>query len=437
MLRHVTDSSAGIRRRRVGAGFVYVERSGRRIRDAGTLDRIEALAIPPAWTDVWICPDASGHIQATGRDARGRKQYRYHRAWSAARDEAKYERLLEFGLALPRIRRRASKDLKAPALSRRRVLAAVVRLLEKTLIRIGNDEYARSNRSYGLTTLRNHHVKIRGSRLEFDFRAKSGLHQHVSLDDGQLARSVKRCQELPGQKLFEYLDSEGQTQTLGSGDVNAYLHDIAGRDFTAKDFRTWAGTLLAACALGQVARNGPGRSLAARKRHVVAAIDRVACALGNTRSVCRKCYVHPAVIDRYLDAGQMIELPPAPEDAVTSRQLIGNSAAERALLGFLRSLRRRGGRASAGGDVARPGTRAAHVARPDNGSSAPRAAGRPAVGNALATRQVQQGSASCPPPRPGSRRHHSRRSTRNARASRRISRQRRDSRRRPTKLPGS
>jgi len=335
-LRYVTDEHQGIRRRRAGAGFVYQSPEGRRIRDAATLDRIRAIAIPPAWRDVWICPSPDGHIQATGRDARGRKQYRYHSAWTEARDEAKYGRMVAFGEALPKIRRQTSLDLKKPPLSRERVLATVVRLLEKTLIRIGNDEYARQNHSYGLTTLENRHVKVRGARLTFEFRAKSGIYQHIDVEDTELARSVKLCQELPGQKLFEYLDADGNTQSVDSSDVNEYLHRIVGEEFTAKDFRTWAGTVLAACALSATARQAPqARSKTARNRHVVAAIDQVSKALGNTRSVCRKCYVHPAILNSYLDGRTLALAPRLDEDAALQR-VLGSRSVERAVLALLR-----------------------------------------------------------------------------------------------------
>jgi DNA topoisomerase I len=329
-VRYVNDGEPGISRRRHGAGFAYVHPDGRRVRDAATLDRIRAIVIPPAWTDVWICSSADGHIQATGRDARRRKQYRYHPAWVASRDQAKYERMIEFANALPRLRRQIDKHLTAPALSRTRVLATVVRLLERTLIRVGNEEYARANRSYGLTTLQNRHVRVRGSHLEFTFRAKSGVAQQIELDDPRLAKIVRRLQELPGQKLFQYVDADGTIQKIGSSDVNEYLKQIAGTDFTAKDFRTWFGTVLAGMALQEIAAAHPDeKSEAARKRHVIAAIDQVKDALGNTRAVCRKCYIHPAIMNGYLQ-GQCIRL--------TGRDRPGaqRPAVERAVLKFLR-----------------------------------------------------------------------------------------------------
>jgi DNA topoisomerase I len=343
-LRYVSDDQPGIRRRRAGAGFVYVDADGRRVRDPATLDRIRAIVIPPAWKDVWICPSPEGHIQAIGRDARGRKQYRYHAAWTAARDEAKFDRMLAFAEALPAIRRQTALDLKRPPLSRERVLATVVRLLERTLIRIGNDEYARQNHSYGLTTLQNRHVRVKGSHVTFEFRAKSGIYQHVDLKDPQLARSVKLCQELPGQKLFEYVDSDKQLQTVDSSDVNEYLRQIAGEDFTAKDFRTWAGTVLAACALCAVARERPDvRSKTGRNKQIVAAIDRVAKALGNTRSVCRKCYVHPAILDSYL-GGVTIDLAPNVDANSGLSRVLGDRRVERGVLALLKQTRKAGSR---------------------------------------------------------------------------------------------
>ncbi len=297
-LRYVTDEGPGIARQRAGRGVRYVDARGRLVKDPRILARIRALAVPPAWRDVWICPDPNGHLQATGRDARGRKQYRYHPRWTAVRHEVKYGRMLAFARALPVIRRQVARDLKQPPLSRARVLATVVSLLEKTLIRVGNDEYARANRSYGLTTLEDRHVRVRGSRVRFTFRAKSGIYQTIELEDATLARSVKRCQDLPGQVLFQYLDADGVRQTVGSADVNAYLREISGEDFTAKDFRTWAGTVLAAAALRDCAQQ---HSQTARRKQVVAAIGTVAARLGNTPAVCRQCYVHPAVLEAYLD----------------------------------------------------------------------------------------------------------------------------------------
>ncbi|HEX6089785.1 MAG TPA: hypothetical protein VFZ13_06460 [Gemmatimonadales bacterium] len=297
-LRYVSDTSPGIRRVASGRGFRYVDPKGAALRDKATLARIRALAIPPAWTDVWICPSAKGHIQATGRDARGRKQYRYHADWRAVRDETKFERMLAFSGALPGIRRTIEADLGLPGMPRRKVLATVVRLLESTGIRIGNDEYARTNGSYGLTTLRNRHVEVDGSRLQFEFRGKSGKVHAVDISDRRLARIVAHCQSIPGEELFQYIDEEGNRQVVGSGDVNDYIREIAGEDFTAKDFRTWAGTMLACEALLGM---GAATSEREAKANVNAAIDQVAERLNNTRAVCRKYYVHPAVLEAYAD----------------------------------------------------------------------------------------------------------------------------------------
>ncbi len=302
-LRYVNDERPGISRKRTGQSFRYLDPEGHAIRDHETLARIKSLAIPPAWTDVWICHLPHGHIQATGRDAKGRKQYRYHPRWRSVRDENKYSRMLAFGQALPRIRERTDRDLALPGLPKPKVLAAVVRLLELSLIRVGNDEYARSNRSYGLTTMRNRHVEVESSSIRFKFRGKSGVAHEIDIQDRRLARIVGRCQDLPGQRLFEYIDADGTVQEVDSGEVNEYLREITGEDFTAKDFRTWAGTVLAALALQEFEAFD---SQTQAKKNVVQAIERVAERLGNTPSVCRKCYVHPTVLDAYLD-GSMIE----------------------------------------------------------------------------------------------------------------------------------
>jgi DNA topoisomerase-1 len=302
-LRYVSDIQPGIRRKRAGKGFTYVGPDGKPIHDAAELARIRSLAIPPAYTDVWICPSPNGHIQATGRDARGRKQYRYHPKWREVRDETKFGRMLAFSEALPAIRARVERDLSLPGLPREKVLATVVRLLESTCIRVGNDEYAKSNRSFGLTTLQDRHVEISGSNLRFEFRGKSGKVHKVDLNDRRLARIVQRCQALPGEDLFQYVDDDGVRQTVGSGDVNDYIREISGQEFTAKDFRTWNGTLLAVAALKEV---GAWTSQRQAKSHVLRAIDRVAEQLNNTRAVCRKYYVHPAVFESYL-AGTMLE----------------------------------------------------------------------------------------------------------------------------------
>jgi DNA topoisomerase-1 len=299
-LVYTTDHAPGYTRRKRGSGFIFLKPSGVVLRDPRELARIRSLVIPPAWTSVWICPDPRGHLQATGRDARGRKQYRYHPRWREVRDETKYYRVLAFARALPQIRRRTDADLRGTGITRPRVLATIVQLLEKTLIRVGNDEYARSNRSYGLTTLRDGHVQVSGGRLRFSFRGKSGVEHEIDLDDRRLARMVKACRDIPGYELFQYYDADGRRQTVGSADVNDYLREITGESFTSKDFRTWAGTVLAAELLREFAAFG---SQAEAKRNVVRAVESVARRLGNTRTVCRKCYIHPAVFDAYLDGG--------------------------------------------------------------------------------------------------------------------------------------
>jgi DNA topoisomerase I len=300
-LRYVSDERPGLRRVRRGKSFHYLSPAGKAVRDSRTLRRIRAIAIPPAWTDVWICPIPHGHIQAIGRDARGRKQYRYHVRWREVRDETKYARLLDFGRALPAIRERVERDLERPGLPREKVLATVIRLLETTLIRIGNEEYARENHSYGLTTLRSKHVTVEGPRLRFEFRGKGGKRHAVDLSDRRLARVIRRCQELPGHELFQYVDNDGNRQVIDSADVNDYLRQIGGQDFTAKDFRTWGGTVLAAYRLAARARTSESR---ARKRTLTEAIAEVARRLGNTATICRKCYVHPQVLEAY--AGQTL-----------------------------------------------------------------------------------------------------------------------------------
>ena len=296
-LRYVTDNKPGIRREKRVDGFVYIGVDGEPVTDEKTLARINALGIPPAYEDVWICPIRNGHLQATGRDAKGRKQYRYHERWREARDENKYGRMLAFAEALPRIRERVEADLARPGLPREKVLATVVRLLETTMIRVGNEEYARNNEHYGLTTLHNEHVDVSGSKIRFHFTGKSGKEHSVDLKDPRLARIVKRCQDLPGHELFEYIDESGERRNIGSADVNAYLQEITGEHFTAKDFRTWAGTVLCALTLRECAGF---ESDAQAKKNVVQAIKSVAERLGNTPAICRKCYVHPAVLDLYL-----------------------------------------------------------------------------------------------------------------------------------------
>jgi DNA topoisomerase-1 len=303
-LHYVTDSTPGIQRKRAGKGFKYLRPDGKPVRDEETLWRIKALAIPPAWKDVWISPDDLGHLQAVGFDARGRKQYRYHPKWRQVRDETKYERMVAFAKALPAIRARVQKDLKLPGMPREKVLAALVRLLETTLIRVGNDEYAQENKSYGLTTIHNDHVAVRGARIKFEFRGKSGVEHEIDLEDRRLAGIVRKCQELPGQELFAFADHAGHVHDVKSDDVNQYLKEIAGEDFTAKDFRTWAGTVLAAMALEEFQSF---ESKAQAKKNIVRAVEEVAKKLGNTKAVCRKCYVHPAIFDAYMD-GTLIEV---------------------------------------------------------------------------------------------------------------------------------
>ncbi len=336
-LRYVNDGDPGLVREVRRGAFVYLDSQGRVVRDADTLARIKRLAIPPAWTEVWISPHAHGHIQATGRDARRRKQYRYHHDWRSARDEAKYERMVDFGRALPRIRQRVARDLKRPKLDRTRVLATVVRLLESTLIRIGNEEYVQANGSVGLTTLRDRHVRIRRGTLHFDFKGKSGQRHHIELHDPQLAAIVRRAQDLPGQILFQYLDDDGSQQRITSDDVNGYLREIAGEEFSAKDFRTWAGTVLAALALRQFERF---TTKAEAKRNLVAAIERVAERLGNTPAVCRKCYIHPVVLDSYLAGSTVQVLLDRAEDAL-AHGLAKLSGVEGAVLAFLQTQLRR------------------------------------------------------------------------------------------------
>jgi DNA topoisomerase-1 len=340
-LYYVTDGMPGIRRRRHGRGFTYVDPDGRTIRDAAMLRRFRSLVIPPAWTEVWICPEPSGHLQVTARDARGRKQYRYHPGFRQQRDGIKFERMISFSDVLLPIRERVEHDIALPGLPRVKVMATVVWLLERTLIRIGSNEYAKANKSFGLTTLRQRHVRVVGSKLRFDFRGKSGVVHSVAVTDRRIARIVQRCQELPGQELFQYVDDDGARQSVNAEDVNAYLHDIAGRDVTAKDFRTWAGTMLTAEVLRAT---GPAPSRRQAEKNIVAAIDRTAERLGNTRSVCRKYYIHPELLEAYLEGSV---LPPLPESEWCERQPTASPLRrhEAEVLGFLRArLERKGER---------------------------------------------------------------------------------------------
>jgi DNA topoisomerase I len=314
-LRYVTDDEKGLRRERAGDSFRYFKPNGEPLSDEGTLERIRKLAIPPAWTDVWICSRANGHLQATGRDARSRKQYRYHPQFREARESTKYEHMLDFARALPAIRAKLAEHMALRGLPREKVLATVVHLLETTLIRVGNDDYAKENKSYGLTTLRNPHVSVEGSELRFNFKGKSGKSWRLQVKDRRVAKIVRACQDLPGQKLFEYVDENGEPKEVTSSDVNAYLKEITGREVTAKDFRTWAGTVLAALALREFER---ADSQAATKKNLRAAIEQVAKRLGNTPTICRKCYVHPEVLAAYIEGGLALkirEAAPGPKNA--------------------------------------------------------------------------------------------------------------------------
>ncbi len=357
-LRYVSDERPGIARRIKGKSFTYSSPDGATVREAETLRRIRSLVIPPAWKEVWICPVDNGHIQAVGRDARGRKQYRYHARWREVRDEAKYERVLAFGEILPRIRRRVSADLRRRGMSREKVLATVVRLLETTLIRVGNDEYAQQNGSYGLTTLHNRHVKVRGSEITFEFKGKSGKRHRIDVRDARLAKLVRRCQELPGQDLFGYVDDAGEVRDVTSEDVNAYLREIAGEEFSAKDFRTWSGTVLAAIALREFEKFNSEKQA---KRNVVQAIEAVAKMLGNTPTVCRRCYIHPAILDGYI-AGQTIATLQQSAEQSLRGSLAKLRPAEAAVMMLLRE-RLAGAKRAGGSQRASSLTRKRHVRR--------------------------------------------------------------------------
>jgi DNA topoisomerase-1 len=333
-LRYALDSEPGLRRVRSGAGFRYVAPDGRAVRDVRTLERIRSLAIPPAYEDVWICRDPRGHVQATGRDARGRKQYRYHPRWREVRDEVKFDRMLAFSRALPAIRARVRRDLAKRGLPREKVIAAIVSLLENTSIRVGNEEYARTNRSYGLTTLRDDHVAIHGDNIRFEFRGKRGKAHSCRLRDRALARVLARCRAIPGEELFQYIDESGTRHPIGSGDVNAYLRRISGEELSAKDFRTWSGTVLAARTL---ALDEAGRTLRGRRRRILAALDRVAEVLNNTRTVCRKFYVHPGLLQSFESGALPASFRRA---AAAPSSTSGLSPLERALVVFLEHRRR-------------------------------------------------------------------------------------------------
>lgn len=335
-LVYVSDRAPGIKRVRRGRGFHYVDSRGRRLRRRADLDRIARLAIPPAWTDVWICTNPRGHLQACGRDARGRKQYRYHTGWRQSRDEAKYDQMLSFAMALPALRRQIAKDLSAPGLPRRKVIAAVVQLLEKTLIRVGNDEYARENNSYGLTTMRNRHVRVSKSTLHFRFKGKAGKFHDIAFSDARLARLVRRCQDLPGHELFGYVDDNGDVQDIGSADVNEYLREATGQDFTAKSFRTWAATVLAACALQDMPEF---RSQTHAKRNVNTAVEAVAGLLGNTPAICRKSYIHPGIVEAYFD-GSAPRTRGARKLKAVSAPVMDFARMEHAVLAWLQRLQR-------------------------------------------------------------------------------------------------
>ncbi len=330
-LHYVTDARPGITRVWTADGWSFIDTDGSVITNERTIERINKLAIPPAYTDVWICRDPRGHLQAVGRDAKGRKQYRYHPRWREVRDEAKYGKMLAFGRVLPQIRSAVERDLGLPGLPKRKVLAAIVTLLEKTMMRVGNEEYARTNKSFGLTTLRDQHARIKGAKLSFDFRGKHGVNHHIDLQDRRLARVVERCRDLPGQDLFQYLDADGVQHGIASDDVNDYLREISGEDITAKDFRTWAATNLAAMALAELQAYD---SAVQAKKNVVQAVEHVAKQLGNTPAICRKCYIHPAVFDGYLD-GSLAEGLKARADAVLDSPASGLTAEEVAVTAFL------------------------------------------------------------------------------------------------------
>ena len=333
-LRYVTCTSPGFRRKRAGTGFTYVDAKGAKIRDPETLRRIRSLVLPPAWEDVWICSCAEGHLQATGIDARGRRQYRYHPHYRQIRNHTKFHRTLDFAKALPTIRERVNRDLALPGLPREKVTATVVRLLETTYIRVGNEEYAKENSSFGLTTLRDRHVKIEGSTLRFQFRGKSGQMHDVAIEDRRLARIVRDCRDLPGYELFQYTDGFGELHSLDSADVNGYLHELTGDRFSAKDFRTWAGTVQTALALAEA---GPCENETQCKRNIVEAIKRTAARLGNKPSTCRNYYVHPAVLDGYA-SGLLNKLVKAPDESEPAQDSSGLHPEEEMVMKLIRRM---------------------------------------------------------------------------------------------------
>jgi DNA topoisomerase-1 len=337
-LRYVSDDRPGYSRKANGNDFEYFDTEGKRIRDEQRLLRIKRLSVPPAWTRVWICPSPNGHLQASGRDARRRKQYRYHERWREIRDENKFARLADFAKALPKIRRRIARDMRLLGLPRQKVLATVVRLLERTFIRVGNEEYARENKSFGLTTIKNRHVRVKGAHLRFRFPGKSGRQHEVDVTDRRIAKIVSKCQDLPGQDLFQYVEEDGQVRDVTSQNVNDYLREITGADFTAKDFRTWAGTLLAALALNVQEKFETNKQA---KANVKTAICAVAELLGNTPAICRKCYVHPAIVEAYLSCRQIAGLA----DAIKTPDNVNVRAVERAIFKFLRAAKRAGANA--------------------------------------------------------------------------------------------
>jgi DNA topoisomerase I len=358
-LRYVSDEEPGIRRRKAGKGFSYLKPDGTRVEDAATLDRIRSLAIPPAYTDVWICAQPNGHIQATGRDAKGRKQYRYHPAFREVRESTKYEKMLEFARALPALRTKIDEHMGLRGLPREKVLATVVHLLETTLIRVGNEDYVRQNKSYGLTTLRDPHVRVEGPQLRFQFKGKSGKTWRLQVKDRRVARIVKACQDLPGQDLFQYLDENGESQSVTSADVNAYLKEITGSDVTAKDFRTWAGTVLAALALKEFETFD---NEAKAKKNIRAAIETVASRLGNTPTICRKCYVHPEVFTSYLEGQLLLEIRDEVESELRDN-LSGLKPEEAAVLTLLAARLNRDAKAGPAPEPARPKRRRKAAAR--------------------------------------------------------------------------